>query len=158
MNSKNNIWWIKFICVFVLGIIVLSLVLSVAGCIDYNNNYGDPYASGNYGTKKVPPNVTITSHDIRTRTDVGSYYTYVDVSAHNYGGDGTAIIWVTVTQDGKQWTQSQSIYLASRESKDLTFTFRGPSFWGSTTYSQVWVENLRWQKDPDFLLHDLIDL
>jgi len=92
---------------------------------------------------KEPPNATITSHNIRSDISGFHYYTYVDVSVHNYGGSGTVIVWATVTQDGREWTKSQSLYLNARESQNLKFTFIEPSLWGSTIRSQVWVENVK---------------
>ena len=256
-NSKNNTSLMKFISVVVLGIVVLGLVLSVAGCIEtkYTVTYapgthgtfspqvtnnlsngtrtpnapavtGSPgyifngwspavrstvtgnvtytaqwiqerytvtYAPGTHGTfasrittghvygtstpiaptvtgasgynfdgwspairstvtenitytaqwVKAPPNVTATSTNLRGSVEGLHYYTYVDVSVHNYGGAGTAVVWTTVRQDGKEWTRSQTVYLNERESKDLTFRLIEPSLWGSTTYASIWVENIR---------------
>jgi len=93
---------------------------------------------------KEPPSAMITSHNIRSDVSGFHYYTYVDVSVHNYGGDGTVVVWATVTQGSNEWTKSQSVYLTSRESNNLMFTFIEPSLWSSyTTYSRVWVENVK---------------
>ena len=108
---------------------MLGLVLSVAGCID---------------AFKEPPKAAVTSHNIRSDGEGLDYYTHVDVSVHNFGVDGTAVVWVTVTQGENKWVEMQSVFLASQESIDLTFTFTEPSFLSpDPTYSQVRIDNLR---------------
>lgn len=92
---------------------------------------------------KEPPYVMTTSSNIRTEIAGLHYYTYVDTSIHNSGGEGTAIVWVTVSQGSKNWTKSQNVYLPARGSKDITFTFIEPSFWSDSSIRyRVWVENL----------------
>ena len=108
---------------------MLGLVLSVAGCID---------------AFKEPPKAAVTSHNIRSDGEGLDYYTYVDVSVHNFGVDGTAVVWVTVTQGENKWVEMQSVFLASQESIDLTFTFTEPGFLSpDPIYSQVRIDNLR---------------
>ncbi|WP_316559600.1 hypothetical protein [Methanimicrococcus stummii] len=91
---------------------------------------------------KVPPSIEITSKNIRTDISGLHYYTYVDVSVHNYGGDGNAVVWTTVYQGNKNWTKSQPVYLNGRGTQNLMFTFIEPSLWDSNTIKySVWVEN-----------------
>jgi hypothetical protein len=66
----------------------------------------------------------------------------VDASVHNFGGNGTVVVWATIYQGNNQWTRSQTLHMNFRESVDVTFTFREPSIWGSMQY-RVWVENVR---------------
>ena len=132
-NSKN-----KNQAMIVLGIVLLGIVLSVAGCI------GTPTSpeTRTAPPAALPPDAVITSKNLRTSIEGTHYYTYYDVSVHNFGGAGTVVVWATVAQGGSQWTKSQTIYLNERDSRDLTFTFIEPSFWDSNSIrGQVWVEN-----------------
>ncbi|MDR0767786.1 MAG: hypothetical protein LBE57_05045 [Methanosarcinales archaeon] len=92
---------------------------------------------------RAPPAAEITSRNLRTSTGIGSYIAYVDVSVHNSGGPGTVVVWATVSQDGREWTKSQSMYLDARQSRNHTFSFQEVSFWGGSVSGRVWVENVR---------------
>ena len=138
LHSKNKTRLINNIGIVIFGIVVLGIVLGVAGCIDVT-----PSQVTITPPKIVvsPPDPVVTSTNIRTSVEGLHYYTYVDVSVHNYGGNGTVVVWATVSQGDKQWTKSQSVYLDEKGSRDLMFTFIEPSFWDSSSiHSRVWVE------------------
>ena len=138
LHSKNKTRLINNISIVVFGIVILGIVLGVAGCID-----ASPSQITITPPKLVisPPDPVVTSTNVRTSVEGMHYYTYVDTSIHNYGGNGTVVVWATVSQGNKQWTKSQSVYLDEKGSKDLMFTFIEPSFWDSSSiYARVWVE------------------
>ena len=133
---KNKTRCMNLIVVF--GIFLLGIVLSVAGCIE-----ASPSQVTITPPKVVisPPDPVVTSSNVRTSVEGLHYYTYVDVSVHNYGGKGTVVVWATVSQGNNQWTKSQSVYLDEKGSRNLVFSFIEPSFWSSAPiYSRVWVE------------------
>ena len=136
LHSKNKTRLVNLSVV--LGIFVLGIVLSVAGCIEVS-----PSQVTMTPPKIVvsPPDPAITSTNVRTSVEGLHYYTYVDVSVHNYGGKGTVVVWTTVSQGNKQWTKSQTVYLDERGSMNLVFSFIEPSFWDSNPiYARTWVE------------------
>lgn len=88
-----------------------------------------------------PPNAVVTSKNFRSGMSGLDYVAWVDVSVHNYGGTGTVVVWVQVKQGSGVWTKSQSLYLNSQASRDLTFTFKEIGFWTTNSVSyRVWTE------------------
>ena len=92
--------------------------------------------------RRAPPAAEITSRNFRDSTGIGTYTVFIDASVHNFGGNGTVIVWATVYQGNNQWTRSQTLHMNSRDSTNVTFTFREPSFWGGSMRYRVWVENV----------------
>jgi len=88
-----------------------------------------------------PPNVSVTSKSSRTGINGLDYVAWVDVSVHNYGGEGNSTVWVRVTQGTNKWTKSKTFYYNAGESKDLTFEFSEIGLWTTNPiYYLVWVE------------------
>jgi hypothetical protein len=88
-----------------------------------------------------PPNAIVTSKNCRTGMKGLDYIAWIDVSIHNDGGAGTVVVWVQVTQGSRRWTKSQSLYLGSQASRDLTLAFNEIGFWTTNSiYYIVWVE------------------
>ncbi|MCL2550160.1 MAG: hypothetical protein FWE78_04455, partial [Methanimicrococcus sp.] len=90
---------------------------------------------------KEPPNVYVTGHtSYLHQVGTPQYHTIVDVSVHNYGGNGSVVVWTTVTQGKNEWTQSQPVHLNSKETKKVIFVFYEPSAWSSANYN-IWIES-----------------
>jgi hypothetical protein len=86
--------------------------------------------AGNNIVQKVnPPNAVVTSTNGRTSVSGLDYIAYVDVSVHNNGGAGTVVVWARVQQGQNEWTKSVSINMGEQDSRDVTLTFSGVSFW-----------------------------
>ncbi|MCL2862689.1 MAG: InlB B-repeat-containing protein [Methanimicrococcus sp.] len=86
---------------------------------------------------KEPPNVYVTGH---TSYSNPQNHRIIDVSVHNYGGDGAVVVWTTVTQGKNEWTLSQPVHLNSKETKKVIFVFFEPSALSSINYN-IWIEN-----------------
>jgi hypothetical protein len=130
-TASSEIAKIAAICI--VGVIVIGLVIGFLPTIFH--------AGQEFGQTVNPPSVAITSRSIRTGNVGLDYYAWVDVSVHNDGGPGTVVVWAEVSQGSNSWKKSQSIYLESQGSRDLTLTFSEVGFWTfSDIYYRVWVE------------------
>lgn len=90
-----------------------------------------------------PPNFEITRKELTTTVEgfPPDYVAYVSVTVKNRGGAGTMTVYVKVMQGGNSWQKSQSVYLDSGESQDLTFKFSEIAFWTDNPVSyDVWIE------------------
>jgi len=89
------------------------------------------------------PNVEVTSSVLRTGGGfLSPYWVAVDVSVFNHGWSGDVTVWVEITYEttGETWKKAQTVYINSKESKDVTITFTLDSaiYFGDFTRN-VWV-------------------
>jgi len=70
-------------------------------------------------------------------SDLFDYAIKVSASVRNDGGDGEVVFEVTVHQDGKSWTKTQSKYLTAKATSDFEIRFAEVKFFNDFPNCQI---------------------
>lgn len=74
--------------------------------------------------KVLPPNPVVVSQNATAdNSDFFDYAVKVSASVRNDGGDGEVVFEVTVRQDGKTWTKTQTKRMTAKSTSDFEIRF-----------------------------------